>query len=237
MDYQFVVGSANGDLTTVRRLLRLQPSLATAEHAGQSALHWAARYGQTAVVSILQQNGAHVDGIGLGGKTPIMWAAYYGHTDTVQCLLSLGGKVDCQDTMGRTALYYACQHGYLDCVITLLNGNASKYLHAVQGYFPLHAAADRNSPAMVKILLEYGCPVNMVSTNIGPGGLRAPPEVAFAMHSWPLLLPTFGQLRVSLRQAVSEQSTRSATLTVVVTHPGTNAHNFFLTSNSDLTTM
>ena len=27
---------------------------------------------------------------------------------------------------------------------------------------------------------------------IGPGGLRAPPEVAFAMRSWPLLLPTFG---------------------------------------------
>ena len=29
---------------------------------------------------------------------------------------------------------------------------------------------------------------------IGPGGLRAPPEVVFAMHSWPLLLPTFSQL-------------------------------------------
>ena len=26
---------------------------------------------------------------------------------------------------------------------------------------------------------------------MGPGGLRAPAEVAFAMHSWPLLLPTF----------------------------------------------
>ena len=37
--------------------------------------------------------------------------------------------------------------------------------------------------------------------------------------------------------AVSEQSTRSATLTVAVTHPGTNAHNCCLTSNSDLTTI
>ena len=37
--------------------------------------------------------------------------------------------------------------------------------------------------------------------------------------------------------AVSEQSTRSATLTVVVTHPGTNAHNCCLTSNRDLTTI
>ena len=37
--------------------------------------------------------------------------------------------------------------------------------------------------------------------------------------------------------AVSEQSTRSATLTVAVTHPGTNEHNCCLTSNSDLTTI
>ena len=37
--------------------------------------------------------------------------------------------------------------------------------------------------------------------------------------------------------AVSEQSTRSATLTVAVTHPGTYAHNCCLTSNSDLTTI
>ena len=37
--------------------------------------------------------------------------------------------------------------------------------------------------------------------------------------------------------AVSEQSTRSETLTVAVTHPGTNAHNCCLTSNSDLTTI
>ena len=27
--------------------------------------------------------------------------------------------------------------------------------------------------------------------DVGPGGLHAPPEVAFAMRSWPLLLPTF----------------------------------------------
>ena len=37
--------------------------------------------------------------------------------------------------------------------------------------------------------------------------------------------------------AVSEQSTRSATLTVAVTHPGTNLHNCCLTSDSDLTAM
>ena len=29
------------------------------------------------------------------------------------------------------------------------------------------------------------------SCGIDPGGLRAPPDVAFAMRSWPLLLPTF----------------------------------------------
>ena len=27
---------------------------------------------------------------------------------------------------------------------------------------------------------------------VGPGGLSAPPDVAFAMRTWPLLLPTFG---------------------------------------------
>ena len=34
---------------------------------------------------------------------------------------------------------------------------------------------------------------------------------------------------------VSERSIRSATLTVAVTHPGTNLHNCCLTSDSDLT--
>ena len=32
---------------------------------------------------------------------------------------------------------------------------------------------------------------------VGPGGLSAPPEVAFAMRSWPLLSPTFS-LPISL---------------------------------------
>ena len=37
--------------------------------------------------------------------------------------------------------------------------------------------------------------------------------------------------------AVSQKSLRSATLTVAVTHPGTNAHNCCLTTISDLTTI
>ena len=44
--------------------------------------------------------------------------------------------------------------------------------------------------SVLKIVGAY-CTLVLVFGEIGPGGLRAPPEVAFAMRSWPLLLPTF----------------------------------------------
>ena len=37
----------------------------------------------------------------------------------------------------------------------------------------------------------------------GPGCLRAPPEVGFAMRSWPLLLPTFSLSPLSLSSFMS----------------------------------
>ena len=164
---QFIMASVNRHLATIRRLLRLLPSLATAEYYGQPVLHWAAQYGQTEVIKVLQQQRADMDGIDLQDATTLIMAAAIGQTATVRCVLSLGGNVNYQNTTGRTALIFACQNGHVDFVISLLKAKASMYLHTcMDGFFPIHVAAQLNRPLVVKTLLDYGCAINLVSRDI-----------------------------------------------------------------------
>lgn len=79
----------------------------TRDNKGLTALHWAAKVGQTsAVVSLLNAVFA-IDARDLDGKTPLHWAAKYCRAEVVQILLRRGSTVTVTDHNGRTALHSA----------------------------------------------------------------------------------------------------------------------------------
>ena len=93
-----------GDLEFVRAILEKHPSLVDAPEPlppGRkpvstdrfSALHWAARFGHTAIADYLIRRGANVNADAGGGWTPLHLAAQRGHLETVKQLVAHGANV------------------------------------------------------------------------------------------------------------------------------------------------
>ena len=84
---------SNGNPTIVDRLLKAKADPNAARSTGETAMMFAARTGQTAVIKLLLAAGAAADTrIGDRGQTPLMWAAAEGHADAVKLLLEVGAK-------------------------------------------------------------------------------------------------------------------------------------------------
>ena len=73
-----------------------------------TALHLAARGGNTPCVAVLLQQRAPVNQVNLVGDTPLMLAAARGHGDSVRLLIGQGAKVEARDRYGSTSLLLAC---------------------------------------------------------------------------------------------------------------------------------
>jgi ankyrin repeat protein len=93
-----------GDLEFVRAILEKHPRLVDAVEPfplghkpvsteGYSPLHWAARFGHTAMAEYLIRRGANVNADGGGGWTPLHFAAQRGHLETVKQLVARGANV------------------------------------------------------------------------------------------------------------------------------------------------
>ena len=86
-DIQFIRAAIYGDLATVKSLLNLDPSLATAKRNGITALLVASECGHTAVVKELLKYGADMEERSPKGNTPLIMAVQNGNTDTVEWLI------------------------------------------------------------------------------------------------------------------------------------------------------
>eukprot|EP00096_Caligus_rogercresseyi_P007591 TRINITY_DN25524_c0_g1_i1.p1 TRINITY_DN25524_c0_g1~~TRINITY_DN25524_c0_g1_i1.p1 ORF type:complete len:179 (+),score=19.43 TRINITY_DN25524_c0_g1_i1:29-538(+) len=98
----------SGDLSKVEGVLRKNPEASNSlDSSGLSALHYAARSGHAAIVSLLLKTGkARVDPLSpSGSSTPLHRAAYMGHLDIVQLLLDHGADPHLTDSDGNNALH------------------------------------------------------------------------------------------------------------------------------------
>jgi ankyrin repeat protein len=78
---------------------------------GDTPLHWASKYGNDAIVSLLLENGAKVNVKGEYGWTPLHYASSRGQDAVISLLLENGADVDAKKWNGETPLHEACREG------------------------------------------------------------------------------------------------------------------------------
>jgi ankyrin repeat protein len=112
------MASALGLVDVMRPLLRkadvAQPALAhrgKTSLIGETALHWAARFGKAETAVLLLQTKADVNAKAESGITPLHLAAWGWHFATIRVLLKHGANIKEKDGRGDTPLDVACEKG------------------------------------------------------------------------------------------------------------------------------
>lgn len=147
-----------GDLTAVRALLSGRADVNAPQGDGMTALHWAARRGDSAMTTLLLRAKANVTGVTrIGALTPLHLAAEVGSAPVVQALLAAGADARAATATGVTPLHYAALAGSAGAVAALLDRGAA--IDAVEpewGHTPLMFAAARGRTDAVRVLLARG---------------------------------------------------------------------------------
>ncbi|KAI3351473.1 hypothetical protein L3Q82_020322, partial [Scortum barcoo] len=141
---------------------------------GVTPLFNACTVGSVACAEILLENGAKPQSL-VYHPSPIHEATSKGHYGCVEALVTWGADVDMDIPHLGTALYTACVCQELECARKLLREGANvqkgKSLDS-----PLHAAAEKDGAAVVKLLLDFGADINARNTDFQRPVDVAPPS-------------------------------------------------------------
>ncbi|KAJ0163499.1 putative ankyrin repeat protein [Colletotrichum tanaceti] len=135
---------------------------ADADLYGSGALHLAAESGDDAMVELLLQEGADVQGQDASGRSPLCMASARGHLGIVETLLGEGADINHADSKGRNPLWRSISADRQDVVKLLLDKGANVHCVYTKGCRPLHLAIGMMDCAQgsVQLLLEKGANVN-----------------------------------------------------------------------------
>ncbi|KAE8285595.1 Ankyrin repeat and SOCS box protein 5 [Larimichthys crocea] len=125
---------------------------------GVTPLFNACTVGSVACTEILLENGAKPQSI-VYNPSPIHEATSKGHYGCVEALVTWGADVDMDIPHLGTALYTACVCQELECARKLLREGANVQKGRSLDS-PLHAAAEKDCTAVVKLLLDFGADIN-----------------------------------------------------------------------------
>ncbi|VDB86855.1 unnamed protein product [Peniophora sp. CBMAI 1063] len=111
------------------------------------------------------------------GYTPLHIASLKGHTEIVRLLLKRGAFIDAETAERDTALHLAACDGRIDTVQVLLGLRDLNVPNVVElcrarnatGRTPLHEAASRGYPEIIRLLLQRGA--LSTAADYGPGGI------------------------------------------------------------------
>lgn len=164
------VASSLGWIDEVSKLLMTDPQLATARAPdGQTALHWAAKYGRDEVVELLLSRGASASAEAerpghMKGITALHDAAAGGHVRVAELLLKRGTDVDVNANGGFgwlpgyvqewTPLHWAAYNGGQTLTELLIREGADVDARDADGETPLHWAVRQGHRHVVESLLR-----------------------------------------------------------------------------------
>ena len=152
-----------GDLFTVRRLIKEGYNVNTRGEYGRTPLMEAAICGHDQVVEELIREGARRNVKDDLQQTALYWASWNGHCSTVKALCAAGADTNVPDELGVTPLMGAAERGNDEMVCELIRAGASvnvvtsyEWLGLAAGSTALHFAAKRNDFKCGVLLVEAG---------------------------------------------------------------------------------
>lgn len=151
-----------GDVESVRALLRGGADVNAAQGDGMTALHWVAERNDAETTEMLLYAGAKVNAkTRIGAFTPLLVASRVGSADVIEVLLGAGADPNVRTTTGGTAaLHFAAASGNARAVELLLDHGAEvDAAEDASGHTPLMFAAAYDRIDAVRALIERGADV------------------------------------------------------------------------------
>jgi uncharacterized protein len=166
------------DREAVKALLKNGADVNAAQGDGMTALHWAARNGDTELTQMLLFAGANVKATTrLGGYTALMMAASQGHANVIAALLASGSDAKAANALGTTPLMLAAASGNPQAITTLVeNGAELEAREKTFGQTPLMFAAASNRVEAMKALIKAGSQIAATSKVNNVGNLSGPEQ-------------------------------------------------------------
>ncbi|XP_037316108.2 ankyrin repeat and sterile alpha motif domain-containing protein 1B isoform X5 [Pungitius pungitius] len=152
-----------GDVDIVRILLRHGSShcrVNQQNHERETALHCAAQYGHSEVVSVLLQELTDPTMRNSQQETPLDLAALYGRLEVVRMLVSAHPNLMTSHTRRHTPLHLAARNGHRSAVQTLLEAGMDVNCVTENGS-ALHEAALCGKTDVVRLLLDSEIDTNL----------------------------------------------------------------------------
>ncbi|MCC5792306.1 MAG: ankyrin repeat domain-containing protein [Legionellaceae bacterium] len=108
-------------IACVRKFLSLPALEQLTDASGETALHYAARYGSKEMITLCSRAFKNIDLPDDIGKTPLMAAAESGNIDAMDVLISAGANAMLTDHEGNTLLHYAVHYHLTEPTDWILN--------------------------------------------------------------------------------------------------------------------
>ena len=141
---------------------------------GQTALSWAAIYGDVTVIDALLAVGAPIDSLGTYDSTPLANAVDYGHIEIVERFLEAGADLQ-HPAYGKSPLLdRAVKYDEIEMVQHLLEIGVDIEARNRNGATALLTAIDKGFVDHVKLLLSYGANPNVAYTASGANTTPVP---------------------------------------------------------------
>ena len=157
-----------GQLESVCTFLRLggRESMTKIADKGGTPLHQAVGKGHKDIVSLLLNEGCPINVVSSEGGSVLHYAALCGQTHMIEMLSEQRLDVNKGDDDGLTPLHDAAMIGGLESVRTLLRLGGRESITKVAGTHgtPLHQAVRKGHKDIVSLLLNEGCPINLVNS-------------------------------------------------------------------------
>ena len=188
---QLATAIQDGKRAAALEMIRAGADVNEAQPDGTSPIHWAVYRFDYDLVDALIAKKAKADVTNEFGSTPLAEATKQGAARMVKTLLAAGSGTEGANEDGQTALMIAIKNGDLPVFNLLIDAGAKvNTVEKVQDQTPLMwaAAAARNAPEMVKVLIAKGANVNArAKFNDWPGQITSEPRAQY--HTYGGLTP------------------------------------------------